>query len=189
MLSFYCDPIAVNNTDLDSPMGHMRAFYIFYDNDTILGVDNQGALTKNWNIDEETYPGYNAHGIWSNLEWCFNQYANNTSLSSNNSVYKLGKLIEQAYQSIRNISGLNMLKFFNEDQVDKYSDAIFNVDNEIKYFYPLNHIIPENEGASIAVPNRIENIHGNRKYHRQRWFTKRSNWLDARYNSKGVDEN
>lgn len=189
MLSFYCDPIAVNNTDLDSPMGHMRAFYIFYDNDTILGVDNQGALTKNWNIDEETYPGYNAHGIWSNLEWCFNQYANNTSLSSNNSVYKLGKLIEQAYQSIRNISGLNMLKFFNDDQVDKYSDAIFNVDNEIKYFYPLSHLTPENEGASIAVPNRVENIHGNRKYHRQRWFTKRSNWLDARYNSKGVDEN
>lgn len=182
MLSFYCDQDVASNTDLESPMGHMRAFYIFYDNDTILGVDNIGALTQDWNIDEEKYPGYGSHGIWSNLEYCFNQYVNNNNLSATNSIYKLGKMIEDAYQTIREtLSGDQLFNFFDRDQVDKYSDAIFNVDAEIKYFYPNRHFTPESESSKLSVPNRVQDIHGNRKYHRKRWLSKRASWLDARY--------
>ncbi len=64
MLAFYCDPNAKDDNNASSyiglgnsgtsmgtkgcPMGHMRAFYIFYDNDTILGLNNEGFLTYDW---------------------------------------------------------------------------------------------------------------------------------------------
>jgi hypothetical protein len=56
MLSFYCDPkVSVNDgSNGNYPMGHMRAFYIFYDNDSILGISNTGILDLPWNADETT---------------------------------------------------------------------------------------------------------------------------------------
>ena len=35
-------------------MDRMLAYMIFYDNDTILGVRNDGRLKYNWDIDENT---------------------------------------------------------------------------------------------------------------------------------------
>jgi hypothetical protein len=56
MLAFLCDPNVESNdgdTPGNYPMGKMRAFYIFYDNDTILGINNTGGLTNSWNAGEE----------------------------------------------------------------------------------------------------------------------------------------
>ena len=183
MLSFYCDPHVDNNTNSEYPMGHMRAFYIFYDNDTILGVDNTGALSNPWNMDESYYPGYGKHAIWDNLQACYDYYINgNTTYTA---IYNLGKLIESAYRSLRTVLTDDIIyQFLDKDQADQFCDAIYNVDAEIKYYYPLKHmtLLPN---ATVAQPNRVSNIHGNRKFHRNMWLTKRLTWLDAMYG--GVD--
>jgi len=90
MLAFYCDPNAI-----DGPMGHMRAYYLFYDNDTILGLNNNGQLAYSWNVDEiGVYPGVDDagvgyHAIWGNLEYCYNKYVTNTTTKT--SIINLGK--------------------------------------------------------------------------------------------------
>lgn len=176
MISFYCDPTVESNEDTDCPMGHMRAFYIFYDNDTILGVDNAGTLTQPWDLDEDVYPGYGKHAIWDNLEYCYKQYvANNQNYLA---TYQLGELIQQAYQAVRTvISDEKLIKYFETDQVDKFPDAVHNVDAEVKYFYisEINNTVNNFDASSIAK------FQGNRKYHRKRWLTKRTNWLDSKF--------
>lgn len=190
MLGIYCDPYAADNTNREYPMGHMRAFYIFYDNDTILGVGNDGSLSNAWNIDESKYPGYNIHGVWSSLQYCYDYYINtdkNNILLSE--VYNLGQLIENAYKTLRQtINDGKLEKFFETDLCDKYPDAIFNVDAEIKYYFPLERLTKQTGMNNIPVPNRVQNIQGNRKHHRARWLTKRTNWLDAMYNAGNVFE-
>lgn len=194
MLSFYYDPLASDNTGDSTnglcPMGHMRAFYIFYDNDTILGVNNDGNMRYNWDIDEESYQGYNAetqgHGLWANLEWCFNAYANKQIANQNNPVNILGELIQKAYNSIRGAVE-DPLVYFNRDQVDKYPDAAFNVDAEIKYFYPKQY--NNTNDYPDFEPYNLGQVQGNRKYHRIWWLNHRLNWLDARYSAKLSNEN
>lgn len=194
MLSFYYDPLASDNLGDSAnglyPMGHMRAFYIFYDNDTILGINNDGNMRYNWNIDEESYQGYNAetqgHGLWANLEWCFNAYVNKQIPNQNNPVNILGELIQKAYNSIRSAVE-DPLVYFNRDQVDKYPDSAFNVDAEIKYFYPKQYNNTNNYPAS--EPYNLGQVQGNRKYHRTWWLNHRLNWLDARYSAKLSNEN
>ena len=115
-------------------------------------------------MDESYYPGYGKHAIWDNLQACYDYYINgNTTYTA---IYNLGKLIESAYRSLRTVLTDDVIyQFLDKDQADQFCDAIYNVDAEIKYYYPLKHmtLLPN---ATVAQPNRVSNIHGNRKFHR-----------------------
>lgn len=179
MLAFYCDPAVESNADPDTPTGHMRGYYIFYDNDTILGVDNTGSLSNSWNADEKfgTFQGIDNnnvsfHGLWGNLEYCYDAYINNTY--QNQSVYNLGKLIDDAYKNIRNLADdATIADYLYSDM----PDAADNVDAEIKYFY--TSVLSPNAGDFVA--GNIQQYQGNRKYHREWLLNKRTKWFDAKY--------
>ena len=182
MLAIWCDPTAVNNTNPEYPTGHMRAYYIFYDNDTILGVDNAGSLTQDWDIDENVYPGYGKHAIWDNLEMCYKAYVNgNTSYGD---VYELGKLVEEAYASLREVlTDDNINQYLFTDQEDKFPDAVHNLDAEVKYFY-VKTVNPDHE----TQPDGLAKFQGNRKWHRKRWLKKRTAWMDSKFKAGNYTE-
>ena len=179
MLAFYCDPAVESNADPDTPTGHMRGYYIFYDNDTILGVDNTGSLSNSWNADEKfgTYQGIDNnnvsfHGLWGNLEYCYDAYINGTY--QNQSVYNLGKLIDDAYKNIRNQAPDTTIAQYLYSVMP---DAADNVDAEIKYFFTST--LSPNAGNFVA--GNIQQYQGNRKYHREWLLNKRTKWFDSKY--------
>jgi len=200
MLAFYCDPGATLNADTDCPMGHMRAYYIFYDNDTILGVTNTGSLGNLWNSDETfgVFQGIDEnnvsfHGLWGNLEYCYNLYITGNYDSPH--VANLGRMMERAYVSVRNaLSDGTISQYFDGITItpDSPADAIYlkalpasasNVDAEIKYFYPSG-IAPN---AIDWNPTSLAQYQGDRKYHREWLLSKRTKWFDARYGAGTVN--
>lgn len=186
MLSFYCDPYGVTESEAtQSPLHYMRGYFIFYDNDTILGINNNGDQNFiNWDLDEAdgVFPGSPNHAIWSNLAICHQSYLNNTQ-GSGSAIYKLGKLINDAYVAIRKyITNSVFEKYFDETQLRYYPDAIQNVDVEIKYVYP-KQINPSQE-----EPFGLSKAQGTREYYRDYWFGNRTYWLDDRYGAGDYDK-
>ena len=213
MIAFYCDPYADDNkgnttATKGSPMGHMRAYYIFYDNDTILGVNNTGGLTINWNAGEtkDVYPGIDSnnipyHGIWANLEYCYDAYINGKS-GVDNSVLNLGKMICDTYQYLRRVltdgkidfflDGLDPDKTFTAIGINKFlPDSANNVDVDIKYLYPDdlrygNDPVPDGLSENLNDSTINGKYQGNRKYHREWIIRKRTNWFDSLYGGGNI---
>lgn len=153
MLAFYYNP------DVDKVL----AYYIFYDNDTILGVRNDGRLKYHWSIDRQTIdpefgrPAYMGHDsiLWNHLETGF---ANE---------------IGDAYRRIRTrLTNNDIFNYFHTEQSDKFPQRIFNIDAINKYVKPLK------DGYQY-----IESMQGSRKSHSKWWITNRLDLFDARYNT------
>lgn len=188
MLAFWCDPFTKDNTDAETPTGHMRGFYIFYDNDTILGIDNKGFLTVPWDAKEtwisledgteHAYPGHNQHAIWDTLDYCYNVYINGRSELAQ--AYQLGKELELAYHNLRAIGKDEVL---DEYLFNKYPTAIQNVDAEIKYYYPRQYLDLSNNMNAVTNPFKLACMQGSREFHQNYWLYKRTCWLDDKYMS------
>jgi hypothetical protein len=206
MISFYCDPTVESNLGVagNYPMGKMRAYYIFYDNDTILGVTNTGELSNGWDSKEtgDVFQGVDAntnisyHGIWGNLEYCYNQYiAGNTDATN---TYELGRLIDKTYACLRGkLTDVAMAVFldgdltkFTKDDLTSVSsyiqgnlpDSADNIDAEIKYFFTTGINPKASDFASL------EKFQGNRKYHREWLLSKRTKWFDAKYGAGSIQD-
>ena len=185
MLAFYCDPNVTSNTDSDTPTGHMRGFYIFYDNDTILGVTNTGSLNNPWNAKEthDVFQGIDNndvpyHGLWGNIEYCYNKYITNTT--DNQYIRNLGKLVENAYREIRGKATDEAIKDYLNSHMP---DSASNIDAEVKYFYPST-VSPN---ASNWNAGNIEQYQGSRQYHREWLLDKRTKWFDAQYGAASIN--
>lgn len=185
MLAFYCDPNVASNADSDTPTGHMRGFYIFYDNDTILGVTNTGSLNNPWNAKEthDVFQGIDNndvsyHGLWGNIEYCYNKYITNTT--DNQYIRNLGKLVENAYREIRGKASDEVIKDYLNSHMP---DSASNIDAEVKYFYPKT-ISPN---ASNWNAGNIEQYQGSRQYHREWLLDKRTKWFDAQYGAATIN--
>lgn len=200
MLSFYCDPYGVSADEAAaSPLHYMRAYYIFYDNDTILGLNNSGAIKQPWDFYETdegladgseskyateaytAFPGNGIHGIWTNLQKCYELYRDNRNTTS--SAYALGKLINDAYISIRTAGSDSAIEnYFERDQCNQYPDAVHNVDLELKYLNP--NITSTN---NVTVPCNLDMAQGTRQFHRKNWLKRRTLWLDDLYGANIED--
>lgn len=186
MLAFYCDPNVELNEDSETPTGHMRGFYIFYDNDTILGVSNTGNLTNKWNAGEDfgVFQGIDEnnksfHGLWGNIEYCYDAYINGTY--QDDAVYNLGKMVDSAYKAIRNVATDTIIKEYLNSSLP---DAASNIDAEVKYFYP--------EALSPKSTNwdseNIQKYQGDRKYHREWFLSRRTKWFDAIFGGTSIND-
>lgn len=184
MLAFYADPFGVTAEEAaESPLNYVRAFWIFYDNDTILGLNNAGEIAVPWNFYETDttngFPGVGIHGLWNNLQKCYEVYKEGRDTTS--SSYLLGALIDRAYQELRRLGTDSAIKeFFEDNQCASYPDAVHNVDLEIKYLDPT--IISSKDGQNLAKAQ------GTRDLHRKLWLKKRTTWFDNIY-GYGVSNN
>jgi len=169
MLGFWYNPDAENVP----VMGKVRGYFIFYDNDTILGVRNDGQLKYKWDVDENTIdPETNSFAyagarstLWVNLR---TQFASK---------------IQEAYLRLRGANKFSfdsMYEAFTINQTDKFPERMYNIDAVNKYISPLTEGVEMIDG-SIQKYSYLTSLQGSRKYHRNWWVQNRLDMLDATY--------
>lgn len=145
-------------------------YFILYDNDTILGVRNDGLLRygpeiDRQSIDEElstqskTIYAYAGHDstLWNNFE-------------ADPECMALAKSIDSALYSA-GLTYENVLNMFNVLQAGKWCESIYNQDAQYKYIDPYT-----NKGL-----NYLGSLQGSRSDHRKWWLSSRFSLYDALY--------
>ena len=138
---------------------------IFYDNDTVLGINNEGVNA--FYFDVETHDKLGTQNVWNGAD------------------SELWKLLEQAfpseleamYQRIRKddtLSYNSVLNVLNGEHSDKWSETVYNEDGLFKYIDPL---INDGNGSYLYAAQ------GSRKEHRKWWLYNRFRYMDSKYNT------
>lgn len=143
--------------------GALIWYFIFYDNDTLNGENNEGRLSFDPYI--ETKDEYGSAHVWNG--W--------------NS--ELWTLVEAAYPNelaalyaelrVKNAMTLDAaLDVFQTRQADKWSETVYNHDGQYKYIGPL-----EEDGDD----SYLYALQGSRSRHRIWWLTNRFYYMDGKY--------
>lgn len=137
--------------------------FIFYDNDTCFGLNNEGLIAFGYNIEYHDKIGtlnvFNGESslLWNNLEKCFPAE------------------IEAMYKDIRTKGLLSydlIMEVLNGEQSDKWCEAIYNADGRFKYIDPL---IEDGNGSYLYAAQ------GSRVEHRKWWTYNRFLYVDSKY--------
>lgn len=169
MLSFFYDP------NKDKVLG----YFIFYDNDTIMGVRNDGRLKYGWDIDENTIDPE-----LSTADKTVYAYAGHDSVLWQLVRNALGEELQAAYTRLRRVmSNEMMLNIFDKEQSAKFCERIYNKDAVLKY------VVPKTEGVDVLKDGQVtkltysylEAMQGSRTAHRHWWLRNRLSMLDAKF--------
>lgn len=144
-------------------------YFINYDNDTVNGLRNDGKLTYAYDINRQTidtsftsltyaYAGHEST-LWNNLEADAEFMAIVADID--NALYQAGLSYEE------------VVKVFETQQSDQWSERIYNLDAEYKYLGPYNE----------GIANNLYMLQGDRQSHRRYWLSKRFDILDSIYSS------
>lgn len=153
-------------------------YYINYDNDTIMGVKNDGSLVYGPEITRTSVEGVNNNPI----------YAGSTSVLWNNldADEDFQQIVRIADQGISQIltykSAINM---FDVEQVGKWCERMYNKDAEYKYISPYVadwKYEGDDENADV-FSDKLFMLQGSRTAHRRWWLSKRFNLFDGRWGS------
>ncbi len=167
MLAFWYNP----------DKGKVLAYFIFYDCDTILGVRNDGRLKYDWDVDENT-----VDAELSTTDHTVYAYAGHDSVLWANLRTMFQTELKASYKRIRaKLTNDLIFKYFDEQQSDKFCEAVYNQDAINKY------VIPKTQGISVLTNgvetkqtySYLESMQGSRKTHRHRFVTNRNSLLDA----------
>ncbi len=167
MLAFWYNP----------DKGKVLGYFIFYDCDTILGVRNDGRLKYDWDVDENT-----VDAELSTADHTVYAYAGHDSVLWANLRAMFQTELKASYKRIRaKLTNDLIFKYFDEQQSDKFCEAVYNQDAINKY------VIPKTQGISVLTNgvetkqtySYLESMQGSRKTHRHRFVTNRNSLLDA----------
>ena len=142
--------------------GGDRWFWIPYDMDTAIGIDNKGKLSFDYNLeDTDMLDGaavYNGQDsvMWNNLRDMFSG-----EIAAMYAEMRLSKLI--SYEEVE--------KRFEEHQ-GKWSENLFNEDAKNKYIAPLDN-----------GDNYLEMLQGSKSQQRKWWLYNRFKYIDSKYNA------
>lgn len=149
--------------------------FIFYDNDTVFGINNEGAIQFSYDIE--------IHDIIGNL----NVWNGANSL--------LWELVEQAfssdimkmYQDLRQkgiLSYDKVIEFCNTRQSDKWCESVYNEDGYFKYESPLiDGYTDYSTGTAQTVKTGafLYALQGSRDAHRRWWLYNRFKYMDSKF--------
>lgn len=148
----------------------------FYDNDTCLGINNEGALVYDYyHEDTDTIDVVSTTGetVSTNV---FN--GQDSKLWTKFSV-AYAKEIQEKYRSLRSTGKLTYNKIRNQfvtEGSDKWSETIYNEDSDFKYISMLR----ENNNATY-----LPQIKGTGEHHLDYFLDARLNYCDSKWNSAG----
>ncbi len=159
--------------------GNYIWYPIFYDMDTMLGVDNQGYPRLNYydeDINPETFNG-------EDILWNFVRDA-------------LPGEVANYYGKFESASSMfaasTILPYFNRNQANLANEALFNGDAEYKYIDTFregyyDHLNTDAQGNPTFIEpgkgSRLYAAQGNRSLDRQYFITNRVNFLRGKYQS------
>ena len=142
--------------------GGNRWFWLPYDMDTAIGIDNKGKLTFDYCLEDidqldgaDVYNGQDSV-MWTNVRDAFP-----------------GELAEM-YATLRTqglISYENVESMFEEHQ-SKWPEVVFNADSHNKYIVPL-----------LNGNNYLEMLQGSKAEQRKWWLYNRFKYIDSKYNA------
>lgn len=137
--------------------------FIFYDNDTCNGINNEGLVAFGYGVEyHDTIDTLNVFNgeqsvLWNNVEAAF------------------ADELAEMYREMRNyISYASVLSVLNGEQSDKWCEAIYNADGRFKYVDPL---IEDGNGSYLYA------LQGSRAEHRKWWLFNRFLYMDSKYNA------
>lgn len=143
---------------------------IFYDMDTMLGVNNTGFNKFSFDTeddpDDKVFNGFDSV-LWNNFRICF------------------GTQIAKFYQQMRSVMTLAKLeKTYNEDSANKWNEALSSADAYYKYQRPYEEGYYDGKDGATVAPGQISYLYaaqGHRSNHRSWWLSNRLNYLDSKY--------
>ena len=159
----------VKNTMMTTEDGHSW-YFINYDNDTILGVRNDGLLKFNWDFNRDTYDvsgsAYSFAGAKSVL-W--------NTLEQDADFLSYVKQVDNAMSSSDLFSVKAVLEMYNEKQEGTWCERLYNEQEQIKYLSTFKN--------DFNTDKYLGFMHGTRHSHRTWWVNKRWELYDAMWNS------
>ena len=142
--------------------GGDRWFWIPYDMDTAIGIDNKGKLTFDYYLEDiDQLDGADVYNGQSSVMWCNIRDAFRPELAS-------------MYLKLRNqglISYTEVDKRFSEHQ-NKWPEVLLNLDAHNKYIVPLKN-----------GDNYLEMLQGTKEQQRRWWLYNRFKYMDSKYNA------
>lgn len=137
--------------------------FIFYDNDTCNGINNEGLIAISYGVEyHDTIDTLNVFNgeqsvLWNNVEAAF------------------GDELAEMYREMRTyLSYSSVMDVLNGGQSDKWCEAIYNADGRFKYVDPL---IEDGNGSYLYA------CQGSRAEHRKWWLFNRFLYMDSKYNA------
>ncbi|MDO6186050.1 CotH kinase family protein [Bacteroides thetaiotaomicron] len=136
---------------------------IFYDNDTVCGLNNEGVAAFDYTVEYHDQIGNK--DVWNGAE----------STLWNNIEQTYSKEIAAMYAEMRSKKLLTYeecIRFFDTEQGDAWCEAVYNEDSWYKYVRPL---LDEGNGSYLYAAQ------GSRKMHRCWWLYNRFKYMDSKY--------
>ena len=140
-----------------------KVCWLPYDMDTAMGINNEGALTFGYELeDTDTLPGgadvYNGQKsvFWNNLRDTY------------------GEELKEMYQTLRtdNVLSYDIVEQMFEEHQSKWPEAIWNEDAWYKYLQPL---VENNNGSYLGM------LQGSKEEQRKWWLYNRFRYMDSKY--------
>ena len=135
-----------------------------YDNDTCLGINNEGQMSFDFYHEDTDF-----------LEDGSKVYNGQDSVLWNKFRVAFAYEIQECYKELRSEGKLSyeaVHKFFVEGQSDKWSEAIYNEDSDFKYISMLRE-----EGDATNLPQ----IRGTGEHHLEYFLSGRLNYCDSKW--------
>jgi hypothetical protein len=145
--------------------GDYKWYFIFYDNDTCLGINNEGANVFPFNIeDHDTLGDGHVWNGWDSELWKLVKAAFAGELAT-------------MYRNMRQTGALSYegaIGILNGEQAARWSEVVYNLDGQYKYIQPL---IETGQGTYLYA------LQGSRADHRIWWLRNRFSYMDSKYNA------
>lgn len=145
--------------------GDFKWYFIFYDNDTILGLNNSGLIRYDYDLEADTPNAYSGKDsvLWLNIEAAF-------AAELATCWQRLAKAAKGT-QNILSYEGL--IHYFNTEQSDMWSESVFNEDSTNKYIKQGGSAVPDVKYYPV--------LQGSREDHRKYWIANRLEWINGKY--------
>lgn len=149
--------------------------FILYDNDTCLGINNEGEISFMYDIEVHDVVG--AKAVWNGADSALWNLVENAFPDEIREMYY--KMRQQGFLTFDRLT-----EFMDTRQSDKWSEAIYNEDGFFKYEKPLvDGYMDYSQGSPQLVKTGafLYALQGSRELYRKWWLSNRLNYLDSKF--------